>query len=77
MILSEVRDHLRTHRRAALSDMAARFRTDPDALRGMLERWIAKGQVQKLPGGTPCGGCSHCDPNTVEIYAWIGEDRHG
>jgi hypothetical protein len=71
MILSEIRDYLRTHRRAALSDMALRFDTDPDALRGMLDKWIAKGRVEKLPAGTPCeSGCCRCDPNQTEIYQW-------
>ena len=73
MILSEIRDYLRTHRRAALSDMVLRFDADPDALRGMLEKWIAKGRVVKLPAGTPCGGgCCRCDPTRTEIYEWIG-----
>lgn len=71
MIFSDVRDYLKTHRRAALIDMAHRFGTDPDALRGMLDKWAAKGRVQKLPAGTACsGGCSKCDPGTTEIYEW-------
>lgn len=71
MILSEVRSYLQTHRRAALADMAIRFNTDPDALRGMLSKWVAKGRVVKLPVGTPCGStCCHCDPQTIEIYEW-------
>jgi hypothetical protein len=71
MILSEVRDYLRVHRRAALADMALHFRTDPDALRGMLNKLVAKGRVEKLPAGTACGGgCCHCDPDTTEIYQW-------
>ena len=73
MILTEVRDHLRKHRRATLRDMSLQFRTDPDALRGMLEKFIAKGQVEKLPSGTACGGCFHCDPSTIEVYEWVAE----
>nr|WP_239056628.1 FeoC-like transcriptional regulator [Wenzhouxiangella limi] len=53
--------------------MAMRFRTDPDALRGMLSKWISKGRVQKLPSGTACGGgCCRCDPQSIEIYEWRG-----
>ena len=71
MILSELRDYLQTHKRAALVDLAYRFDSDPDAIRGMLEKWMAKGKVMKLPQGTVCGGgCSSCDPATIEIYAW-------
>lgn len=71
MILSDLRNYLQKQRRAALADMAARFDADPDALRGMLAKWIAKGRVAKLPAGTACGhSCCHCDPNTTEIYEW-------
>jgi hypothetical protein len=69
-MLSDIRAYLQTHKRAALSDMALRFHTDPDALRGMLDKWVAKGRVVKLEAGTPCKGCCQCDPNTTEIYAW-------
>ncbi len=72
MILSEIRDYLRLNRRAALIDMAHRFDANPDALRGMLQKWIAKGQVEKLPAGTECGGgCNKCDPMSTEIYQWV------
>ncbi len=71
MILSELRDYLQSHRRAALSDLAIRFDSDPEALRGMLAKWIAKGRVERLPAGTACGSaCCRCDPHTTEIYAW-------
>jgi len=71
MILSELRDYLKTHRRVALIDMVHRFDTDADALRGMLAKWMAKGRVEKLPPGSACsGGCCKCDPATTEIYEW-------
>ncbi len=71
MILSELRSYLQRNQRAALADIAVHFHTDPDALRGMLGKWIAKGRVQKLPSGTACGGgCCRCDPQTIEIYEW-------
>ena len=73
MILSDIRDYLRTHRHAALRDMALRFGTDPDALRGMLDKWIAKGRVEKLPSGTACSGCCRCDPSATEVYEWVAE----
>lgn len=71
MILSDLRDYLQTHRRVALFDLSLRFDTDPEALRGMLAKWISKGKVVRLPAGTACAsGCCHCDPTTVEIYEW-------
>lgn len=71
MILAELRDYLKSNRRAALIDMAHRFDIAPDALRGMLEKWVAKGRVEKLPQGSGCSGaCCKCDPASTEIYEW-------
>ena len=71
MILSELRDYLRTHRQAALYDLAVHFDADPEAIRGMLEQLMQKGKVHKLPEGTACGGgCTKCEPEDVEIYQW-------
>ena len=73
MILSELRDYLKSHRRATLIDMAHRFNSDPDALRGMLEKWVAKGKVEKLSEAATCNnGCCKCDPAATEVYEWRG-----
>lgn len=71
MVLSDLRNYLQAHERAALFDMAVHFDADPDRIRPMLDKWIAKGKVAKLPAGTACGSsCCHCDPATIEIYEW-------
>jgi predicted ArsR family transcriptional regulator len=73
MILSEIRSYLHTHRRASLADLAARFDSDPDALRGMLEKWVAKGRVRQLSDVAACGGsCGRCNPESAEVYEWTG-----
>ena len=73
MILSELRDYIRTNRRVTLTDMACRFDRDPDAVRGMVEKWVAKGKVAKVSGGTRCGNtCTGCAPRIEEIYEWRG-----
>lgn len=75
MILSELRSYLADNRRAALIDLQHRFAVDADALRGMLSVLERKGRVRKLPAGTRCGGgCSQCDPASVEIYEWLDRD---
>ena len=75
MILSELRTYLAEHQRVALIDLAHRFDTDSDALRGMLTTLERKGRVRKLPTGSACGGgCSKCDPASLEIYEWITTD---
>ncbi|HID45137.1 MAG TPA: sugar metabolism transcriptional regulator [Chromatiaceae bacterium] len=73
MILSELRDYIKNRQRVALLDMAHHFDAEPDALRGMLDKWVAKGRIERLPQGTECGGgCCKCDPATTEIYEWKG-----
>jgi len=72
MLLSELRDYLRLNRRALLADMSNRFDMEPDAIRGMLQKWIRKGKVRKMSGDSSCStGCCKCDPATLELYEWI------
>lgn len=72
MILSRVSDYLKLHKRASVVDMAHGLDAAPDALKAMLATLERKGRVQRLPSGTACGGCSKCDPNSVELYEWTG-----
>jgi len=75
MILTEVRDYLKQRRQAPLRDMALEFGMEQDALRPIIEQWIAKGKVEKLPEGSACGGgCNSCAPQTIELYRWIELD---
>jgi putative ferrous iron transport protein C len=72
MILSDLKNYLKEHKRVALVDLANRFSMEPDALRGMLGKWINKGKVRKLDSGTRCGdGCCQCDPAQIELYEWV------
>lgn len=72
MILSELTAYLAERKRAALIDISLHFDSDPEALRLMLSLLERKGRVRKLPTGTTCGGgCSKCDPASVEIYEWV------
>lgn len=72
MILSDLRSYLQQHRRVALSDLVNHFGTDADALRGMLNKWVSKGKVRKMPLESSCGtSCCKCDPALTELYEWI------
>ncbi len=74
MILSDLRDYLRQQRRVALADLVTHFGMDADALRGMLDKWISKGKVRKLPLTASCGtSCCQCDTALTEIYEWVEE----
>lgn len=74
MILSDLRDYLKLHKRVALADLMNHFAMDADALRGMLDKWIKKGKLQKLSLESGCGtSCCKCDPTLVELYEWLDE----
>ncbi|MBN2700754.1 MAG: FeoC-like transcriptional regulator [Methylohalobius sp. ZOD2] len=75
MIL-ELRDLLRRHQQIPLRELAAELGIAPETARPMLERLIRKGQVERLPAGTLCGGgCRLCPPDSVEIYRWIKDNN--
>ncbi|MGR9107172.1 MAG: FeoC-like transcriptional regulator [Gammaproteobacteria bacterium] len=73
MVLAELRSYLQENKRVLLVDLANRFNSDPDALRGMLQKWVSKGKVRKVSGEKGCSsGCCKCDPATLEFYEWLG-----
>ena len=72
MILSDLRAYLKQQHRVALADLITHFDMDADALRGMLNKWISKGKVRKLPLTASCGTrCCQCDATLTEIYEWV------
>jgi hypothetical protein len=72
VILADLRHYLKQHPRVALADLVNHFNVDADALRGMLGRWISKGNVRKTSQETGCGtSCCKCDPALIEFYEWI------
>ena len=72
MILADLRHYLKQHSRVALADLVNHFNVDADALRGMLERWISKGNLRKTSQEAACGtSCCKCDPTLIEFYEWV------
>jgi len=72
-MLNKLRDYLRRHGQSPLRETAIWLGLDEDATRQLLAFLIKKGEVEKLPEGTLCEGCSACPPQTIEIYRWLGE----
>ncbi len=71
-ILREVRDYLRVKKQASLSDLCNHFDSSPDAMRGMLEQWIVRGQVRHCSPAA-CGQCSlSCASAPGDSYEWTG-----
>ncbi len=58
---------------APLQDMAFHFNMEPETIKPMLEKWLAKGKVHRHENNLGCAkGCCKCDPATIETYEWIG-----
>jgi putative ferrous iron transport protein C len=72
MSLLDLKEYLRQHGQATLNDLSYHFRTEPDAVRTMLEHWQRKGKVTRLQNsggcGKNCAGC--CFVSQVDIYVW-------
>ena len=71
MILSELTSNLTERRRASLADIANRFDTEADVLRGMLATLERKGRVRTLAVRACGGGCSKCEPTSLDLYEHI------
>jgi len=70
-MLRKIRAYFVEHPTASLAEVAQHLEADPEAVRGMLEVWIEKGWLQKLPAQPTCRTCScHCDPASLELYRW-------
>lgn len=75
-MLMELKTYLEQRGSANILDLSNHFRIAPDALRGMLEHWIRKGQVARRDFTTGCSDCGtgHCGGCGVaasfEIYEW-------
>lgn len=75
MILSDIKRYLEDRGQATLSDIAIHFDSNPDAVRGMMEIWIRKGQVRILKANDACGdSCNQCNA-TTEIYQWVKSEQ--
>ena len=71
MILTDIKHYLMERPFASLRDIALHVDAPPDAVRGMLEKWVGKGKVAKQLATSACGSsCSKCDVEVMEIYRW-------
>ena len=72
-MLSKIRDYMIRRPAVSLYDLALHLQAQPDAVRGMLQHWIDKGRIRKLPRPGRCAGCQAavCDPTQSELYEWV------
>jgi len=75
MILSELKNYVKSRRQVSLKDAALHFDVDPDAIRGMLEFWVSKGKISKHGNDAACAvGCASCSfKEDPEMYIWNPE----
>ncbi len=70
----EIRTYLSDRGRAPLTDIALHFGSAPEAVRDVLDLWIAKGKVRRLDAAGECGkrgaGCS-CSKPPAEVFEWV------
>jgi hypothetical protein len=76
MILTELQTYLAKQKKVSLAELESHFRTDADALRGMLNRLIRKGRVRQQMA-EKCSGCTHCDQQMFEVYEWVSNRQVG
>ena len=80
-MLLELRDRLRRHGPQSVAELQAGMGLSEPVVRDMLARWMAKGRVVRLDGGTTCsrcgrqGRCSGAAGGRFEIYGWLDDDE--
>ena len=55
-----------------LKDVALHFGRAADAVRPLLEVWVGKGKVRHTKAEACGKGCCKCDPETLELFEWVG-----
>jgi hypothetical protein len=75
-MLLDIKAYMQERKHVSLRDIALHFDADPEAVRGMLDKWIEKGRVIKC-STEACGGCaSKCaTAQQEEAYEWVERPR--
>jgi hypothetical protein len=70
MTISDIKGYLQKRGQAPLIDIANHFRSEPDAVLGMLEHWQRRGRIARI-SIPKCNGCNKCGDAAPELYRWI------
>ncbi|UWP87835.1 FeoC-like transcriptional regulator [Aliiroseovarius crassostreae] len=78
-MLLDLRSYVKSRQSVSLLEISNHFRRPPDAVRGMLAHWVAKGVIRRQNLRATCGSCASsrdcggCDvTDSLEIYDWVG-----
>ena len=77
MDLIQVKKYLQERRAVTLKDVSTHFNQNADTVRPLLDTWVGKGKVKRVVGKSCGKGCCQCDPDTLEVYEWIGASIEG
>ena len=78
MLISQLSDYLRRHRRASVADAALHLDSSPDAVEAMLQLLERKQRVRRIASAAACGGCNRCGgPGSSPVFEWVAstDDR--
>lgn len=72
MLLTKLKEYVKTHRLVSLFELTTSFNVDPEILRDMLRLLIRKGKVRQQNKTNQCGSkCVKCHPFVTEMYEWV------
>jgi hypothetical protein len=72
-MLNKLKSILIENQQIPLKELSELLDLDREATKQLLSFYIQKNLVEKLPEGTLCTHCSVCEPQTIEIYRWLGD----
>jgi hypothetical protein len=72
-MLNKLKTILIENQQIPLKELSEMLELDRDATKQLLSFYIQKQLVEKLPEGTTCTHCTVCEPQTIEIYRWLGD----
>ena len=71
MTPSELRNYLKEHQQATLTDLSIHFSSAPDAVKAAMQTWIRKGAAVEITAEPGCSkGCCKCKVEDITIYRW-------
>ncbi len=73
MLLSDIKNYLKTQGQQNLAQLSHRFKVEPGVLKEMLALLERKGQVRLCMKTPKCGTqCSQCSVMVTQLYEWAG-----
>jgi len=71
MILKKIRHYLKQREQASLNDIALHINAEKDAVQGMLEILIRRGDISIVNMTSACqSSCGECDSAITVLYLW-------